>query len=75
MADTFNLVKVTNPTALQPKVDTIAVGTKENVSHDLSWETAAWRKSGGEVIINADGSVNLNEADGTAKYEIYITEA
>ena len=75
MADTFKLVKVTNPKALQPKIETSAIGTKENVSHDLSLETAQWRKAGGEVIINADGSVNLNEADSTAKYEIYITEA
>lgn len=75
MANTFKLIQITNPAALQPETETIAVGTKENVSHDMAWETSQWRKAGGEVIINPDGSVKLNEADGNPKRELYITEA
>jgi hypothetical protein len=75
MEDTHKLIQVTNPTALQPKTETIAVGTKENVSHDMAWEVAQWRKAGGEVIINADSSVSLNESDGSPKREVYITKA
>jgi len=41
----------------------------------MAWETSQWRKAGGEVIINADGSVKLNEGDGMSKRELYITEA
>jgi hypothetical protein len=75
MTNTFKLIQVKYPTALQQKTSIIAVGTKENVSHDMAWETSQWRKAGGEVIINTDGSVKLNEADGTPKRELYITEA
>lgn len=75
MEDTHKLIQVINPNSLQPKTETIAVGTMANVSHDMAWEVAQWRKSGGEVIINADSSVKLNEGDGTPKRELYITKA
>jgi hypothetical protein len=73
MANTFKLIQVTNPTALQPKMETIAVGTKESVSHDMAWEISQWRKAGGEVIIDGTGTIKLNESDGSPKLELYIT--
>jgi hypothetical protein len=65
-------IQVSDLQKIQPTVIGLELGSFEYIKSQIEYDAEQWRKSGGEVVSNPDGSVLLNEADGTPKYQLYI---
>lgn len=65
-------IQVSDLQKAQPVVTSLELGSEEYIQSQIDYDVEQWRKSGGEVVINADKSVSLNEADGTPKYQLYL---
>ena len=72
MNSSHEYIQVSDLTKTQPTVISLELGSFEYIKSQIDYDVEQWRKYGGEVVTNADGSTSLNEADGTPKYQLYI---